>query len=427
MVRFLYNALLHLALPWLPVRLWLRGRKEPGYRTHWAERFGRYPRRPERPVLWIHAVSVGETRAAQPLVEALARRLPDHELLLTAMTATGRATAEALYGKRALIAFLPYDYPWAVRRFLAHFRPRLGVLMETEIWPNLLRGARAAGVPMVLANARMSPKSARGYARVATLTRAALADIAAIGAQSDADARRLRELGAHAIEVTGNLKFDIVPPPEMRVTAQALRKLWGGRPVFLAASTREGEEELLLDALARRPVAGLLTVIVPRHPQRFDEVAAMLSRRGLACVRRSGNAAVPAGCGFVLGDTMGEMFAYYGAADLAWVGGSLLPYGAQNLIEACAMGTPVLIGPSTFNFAQAAELAIEAGAAVQVSNADELIGEVARLVADPATRRRMSEAGAAFIVAHQGATARTMGIVERLVEPPRRASPDTPP
>ena len=414
MLRFVYNALLHLALPLLPVRLWWRGRSEPGYRTHVGERFGAYAERPERPVIWVHGVSVGETRAAQPLVEALAGRFPDHALLLTTMTATGRATAESLYADRATIAFLPYDYPWAVRRFLAHFRPRLGVIMETEIWPNLVRGARQRGVPMVLANARMSPKSARGYSRVAALAREALADIAAIGAQSEADAERLRDLGAQSVEVTGNHKFDITPPPEMHERARALRTLWGERPVFLAASTREGEEELLLDALARRAINGLLTVIVPRHPQRFAEVAALLTRRGHSFVRRSAEAPVPPDCPFALGDTMGEMFAYYGAADVAWVGGSLLPYGAQNLIEACAMGTPVIIGPSTYNFAQATELAIDAGAAVQAANADGVIAEVARLVADPAARRRMGEAGLAFTVAHQGATARTMRIVERL-------------
>lgn len=415
MLRFVYDALLHLALPLLPLRLWWRGRKEPGYRTHVGERFGAYARRPDRSVIWIHAVSVGETRAAQPLVETLASRFPDHTLLLTTMTATGRATAESLYGDRAMIAFLPYDYPWAVRRFLAHFRPRLGVIMETEIWPNLVRGARQSGVPVVLANARLSPKSARGYGRVAALTREALADLAAIGAQSAADAQRLRELGAHSVEVTGNLKFDISPPPDIRDRAHALRKLWGERCVFLAASTREGEEELLLDALERNAIGGLLTVIVPRHPQRFDEVAALLARRGLSCMRRSANASVPPDCRVVLGDTMGEMFAYYGAADVAWIGGSLLPYGAQNLIEACAMGTPVIIGPSTYNFAQATELAIEAGAAVQTANADGVIAEVARLVADPAARTRMREAGLAFTVAHRGATARTMRIVERVV------------
>ncbi len=415
MLRVVYNVLLHLALPLLPLRLWWRGRREPGYRTHVCERFGAYTQRPDRPVIWIHAVSVGESRAAQPLVAALASRFPDHALLITTMTATGRATAESLYGARATIAFLPYDYPWAVRRFLAHFRPRLGIIMETEIWPNLVRGARRSGVPVLLANARMSPKSARGYGRVGALTRQALVDIAAIGAQSEADARRLRELGAQSVEVTGNLKFDISPPPEMGERARALRRLWGGRTVFLAASTREGEEELLLDALARNPIDGLLTVIVPRHPQRFDEVAGLLTRRGAAFVRRTADSLVPHGCQFVLGDTMGEMFAYYAAADVAWVGGSLLPYGAQNLIEACAMGTPVVIGPSTYNFSQATELAIDAGAAVRAANADGVIAEVARLVDDPAARKRMGEAGAAFTVAHRGATARAMQIVELVI------------
>jgi 3-deoxy-D-manno-octulosonic-acid transferase len=415
MWRAVYNTLLHLALPLLPVRLWWRGHREPGYRAHVGERFGAYARRPERPVIWVHAVSVGETRAAQPLVEAIASRFPDHKLLVTQMTPTGRETAQTLYGERATIAYLPYDYPWAVRRFLAHFRPRLGILMETEIWPNLLRGAREAGIPIVLANARMSPKSARGYERIASLARAALADLAGIGAQSEADAARLRALGAQSVEVTGNLKFDITPPPDVHEKAQALRSLWGARPVFLAASTREGEEEILLDALARHPIGSALTVIVPRHPRRFEEVAALLARRRLAFVRRSSNTPVPPDCGFALGDTMGEMFAYYVSADVAWIGGSLLPYGAQNLIEACVMGTPVIIGPSTFNFAQAAELAIEAGAAVQVPVANGVIAQVARLVADPEARRRMAEAGTAFAVAHQGATARTMRIVERVV------------
>jgi 3-deoxy-D-manno-octulosonic-acid transferase len=415
MLRLVYNLLLYLALPFIPVRLWWRGRREPGYRAHVAERFGVYGVRAERPLIWLHAVSVGETRAAQPLVKALAACYPDHQLLLTQMTATGRATAEDLYGKDALIAFLPYDYAWAARRFIAHFRPRLGILMETEIWPNLLRAAAGQGVPMLLANARLSPKSARGYARIASLARATLADLAAIAAQSPSDAERLRALGAHGVEVTGNLKFDIVPPPEMRSRGKALRALWGDRPVLLAASTREGEESLLIDALVARPIERLLTVIVPRHPQRFDEVARILERRGLPYVRRSEARPVPPGCAFALGDSMGEMFAYYGACDVAWIGGSLLPYGAQNLIEACAMGAPVLIGPSTYNFAQAAELAIETGAAVQVADAAALVAEVARLIADPAARALMGQAGYEFSVAHQGATERTMRIVERLL------------
>ncbi len=415
MLRALYNVALHLALPYAPVRLWWRGRKEPGYREGVGERFGRYGARPTQPVLWIHAVSLGETRAAQPLVSALRARYPDHALLVTHMTATGREAATSLYGEFATLAFLPYDLPWAARRFVAHFQPRLGIVMETELWPNLLRECRDAGVPVLLANARLSEKSAAGDRRVGPLAREALADLAAIAAQTDADAARLTALGARGVEVTGNLKFDIAAAPGMVARGRELRRLFGERPVFLAASTREGEEALLLDALARSPLSGALTVIVPRHPQRFDEVAALLRERGLAFVRRSEGRPVPAGQAFALGDSMGEMTAYYAAADVAFVGGSLLPFGAQNLIEACAVGAPVVIGPSTFNFAQAAAEAVAADAAVQVTDADALVREAGRLLADAAGRKRMSEAGRRFCDAHRGATGRTMAIVERLL------------
>ncbi len=416
MLRPLYNLLWHAALPLLPLRLWWRGRKEPGYRESIGERFGRYGPRPAGPLIWIHAVSLGETRAAQPLVQAIRRRYPDHRLLVTHMTATGRAAARDLYGDYATFAFLPYDLPWAVRRFVAHFRPQLGVIMETEVWPNLVRACRAAGVPVLLANARMSEKSARGYARVGALAREALADFSAIAAQTPADAERLAVLGAQSVEVTGNLKFDATAPADTEARAAALRALFGVRPVFLAASTREGEEALLLDALAAHPLpAGALTVIVPRHPQRFDEVAELLARRGLAFMRRSDARAVPADCAFVLGDTMGEMSAYYAASDVAFVGGSLLPFGAQNLIEACAVGAPVLIGPSTFNFTAAAAEAVRRGAAVQVADAAALLREAARLLTDAGARAWMGEAGEGFCAAHRGATARTMAIVERLI------------
>jgi 3-deoxy-D-manno-octulosonic-acid transferase len=415
MLRFLYTVLWHVALPLLPLRLWWRGRKEPGYRESIGERFGRYGPRPVGPVIWIHAVSLGETRAAQPLVRALRERFPDHGLLVTHMTATGREAARALYGEFATFAFLPYDLPWAVRQFVAHYQPRLGVIMETEVWPNLVRACRVARVPVLLANARLSEKSARGYARFGSLSRAALADFAAIGAQTAADAERLAALGAQTVEVTGNLKFDVTPPADTEARAAALRALFGDRAVFLAASTREGEETLFLDALARHPLpAGTLTVIVPRHPQRFDEVAGLLASRGLAFVRRSEARAAPADCGFVLGDSMGELSAYYAACDIAFVGGSLLPFGAQNLIEACAVGAPVLIGPSTFNFTAAAAEAVRCGAAVQVEDAAGLMREASRLLADAGARAWMGEAGEAFCAAHRGATARTMAIVARL-------------
>jgi 3-deoxy-D-manno-octulosonic-acid transferase len=415
-MRLLYNLLLHLALPWLWLRLKLRGRKEPGYLEDIGQRFGRYTTRPDGPMIWLHAVSLGETRAAQPLVAALRSRFPDHRLVVTHMTATGREAARELYGEFATLAFLPYDLPWAARRFVAHFRPHIGILMETEVWPNLLRACREAHVPVLLANARLSEKSARGYAAAGRLARDALGDLAAVSAQTESDAARLRALGASAAEVSGNLKYDVEPTPGFEARAREFRGWFGSRPVFLAASTREGEEALLLDALAREPLGeSALTVVVPRHPQRFDEVGRLLAARGLAFVRRSDSRAVPAECSFLLGDSLGEMSAYYAACDVAFIGGSLAPFGAQNLIEACAVGAPVIIGPSTFNFAQAAAEAVRAGAAVQVADAMRLVREAARLLADAAARKGMGEAGLAFCAAHRGATARTLRIVQRLL------------
>ena len=416
MMRFVYTAVLWLALPWVVLRLWWRGRREPGYRLHMAERFGRYAFKPDKPVIWLHAVSVGEARAAEPFVRALALRYPGYQLVVTQMTATGRATAEQLFAGVAHCCYLPYDYPFAVARFLAHFRPRLGILMETEIWFNLIRGCREKKLPLLLANARLSEKSARAYALVASLVREALQGLSAVAAQSEADADRLRALGAGELEVTGNLKFDVTVPQAMRLLGAELRQRFGvARPVLLAASTREGEEALLLDALRQHPVADLLTLIVPRHPQRFGEVSALLKARGHTLVLRSENRDVPPDCAFVLGDSMGEMAAYFGACDVAFVGGSLLPYGGQNFIEACALGVPVLLGPHTYNFAKAGEDAVAAGAALTVADAEALVWRVKALLSERESRAAMAAAGRRFSAAHQGATGRLMGIVARLL------------
>jgi len=423
--RLGYRLLLWLLFPWVLMHLWWRGRRQPGYREHIPERFGWYQTRPGRPVIWLHAVSVGETRAAEPLVRALAARYPGHELLLTQMTPTGRETAQQLYGGAATIAYLPYDYPGAVARFLARFRPRLGILMETEIWFNLVECCARLGVPLLLANARLSEKSARGYELVAPLTRAALGGLAAVSAQTREDAERLERLGARGVEVTGNLKFDVALPPQMLVLGAQLKQRIGQRPVLLAASTREGEEELVLEALSRIRVEGLLLLLVPRHPQRFDEVAALLARRNLSYLRRSDNCALPPDCRVLLGDSMGEMTAYYAACDLAFIGGSLLPYGGQNLIEACAVGRPLLFGRHMYNFAEASRLAVAAGAAIEVADAAMLGERAGQLLADQATLARMSQAALAFSRAHQGATARNLAICERLLvredgeKPPR--------
>jgi 3-deoxy-D-manno-octulosonic-acid transferase len=328
------------------------------------------------------------------------------------MTPTGRETGETLFGGRVERCYLPYDFPGAVARFLDHFRPRAGIVMETEIWPNLIRAGRARSIPLYLVNARLSEKSFAGYRRFAGPVRESLAGFAAVAAQSADDARRLTALGAVNARSIGNVKFDVAPPPDQLELGRALRRGFGAaRPILLAASTREGEEALLLDALEGIAAPGLLTVIVPRHPQRFDEVARLLAARGIRYQRRSASAVTAPDTRVVLGDSMGEMFAYYAACDVAFVGGSLLPLGGQNLIEACAVGKPVLIGPSTYNFAQAAELALHAGAAIQVPDPAALAREARRLLGDPDAARRMSQAALAFASAHRGATARVLELI----------------
>jgi len=408
MWRALYSAALQAALPLALLRLWWRGRREPGYRRRVGERFGEYRDSPQRPVLWVHAVSVGEARASAPLVRALAAAHPEHEALLTCMTAAGREALKQVYGESVRVAWLPYDYPGAVRRFLEHFRPRLGVLMETEVWPNLLAGCHAFGVPVLLANARMSPQSARGYARWRGLTRPAFACLSTVCAQSEADAARLRALGAPRVAVTGNLKFDVAPDGVKHAAGRAWRERVG-RPVLLLASTREGEEKALLEAPGPLP-ADALVVVVPRHPQRFDEVAA------LAQSRRSRGAAPRPQDRVHLGDTMGEMDFYYGAADVAVIGGSFAPLGGQNLIEACAAGVPAVLGPSVFNFAEAARLALDAGAALQAADAPAAMQLAGELLGDPVRRARMGEAGRKLCAAHRGATERHVAACQELLK-----------
>ncbi len=413
-------------MPLVLLRLWRRGRKEPGYRQHIGERLGFYSRLPD-PVprfIWVHAVSVGETRAAEPLIDALLREYPQHSILLTCMTATGRATGAQLFGRhgtRVAQSFLPYDTGFMCARFMRHFRPDVCVLMETEVWPNLVAQCKRYGVPVLLANARLSERSLRRGKRFASLLRPAAEAIDIVGAQSEADAARLREFGARHVEVTGSLKFDVKPPDNMVERGLAWKREIGARKVLLFASTREGEEQLILDALVQQGKVEWLTVIVPRHPQRFDEVAEMIYAQGLSLGRRSelkGDFLVE-GVDVMLGDSMGEMFAYYAACDVAFIGGSLLPLGGQNLIEAFALGKPVLIGPHTFNFQAITNSAIKKGIAVRVADAPELMQAWGRLQADDAARIELGIAALAFAHEQQGATSRTIELLMPLFE--RRA------
>ena len=415
LARSAYSLLLRLAMPVYVARLWWRGAREPVYRQHLAQRLGFDGTAHAPGRLWLHAVSLGETRAAAPLIEQLRAQRPGLRLLLTHGTATGREAGLALLQPGDAQAWLPYDTPGAVRRFLRQHRPDLGVLMETEVWPNLLHEARAAGVPMVLANARLSERSAAKGRRLAALMHPAMACFTQVLAQTEADAARLRASGAQQVQVLGNLKFDMTPKPELLALGQA----WGraaGRPVVLAAVTREGEEAPLLQAWRALPAPRPLLWVVPRHPQRFDEVAALVGQAGFTLSRRSAWASntpssADAEADVWLGDTLGEMPAFYAAAGVALLGGSFAPLGGQNLIEAAACGCPVVMGPHTFNFAQAAELALAAGAAVRVADIDAGVAQAVAIArghegAERPEGARWSSRALAFAATHRGAAQR---------------------
>lgn len=407
--REAYSLLLLLLKPAYVLRLWRRGRVEPMYRHAIRERLGTYVGARTSGWMWVHAVSLGETRAAAALIHELRALRPGMRLLLTHSTATGREAGADLLHKADRQAWLPYDEPKVVRRFFEQFRPEVGVLMETEVWPNLLRAAQDAAVPMVLANARLSPKSQRQAHRLDAVLRPAAESLALVLAQSEADARRLRECGAPRVEVSGNLKFDMSPDPLAMEQGRAWRQALG-RDVVLAAITREGEEAMLLDAWERVPEPKPLLLIVPRHPQRFDEVAALVAAAGLSLARRSTWNLEPPPAALQaqvwLGDSMREMPLYYGLAQVAVLGGSFAPLGGQNLIEAAACGCPVVMGPHTFNFSEAAELSLAAGAAIRVDGMGAGVDAALSLLARPESLARSAEGALHFAAQHRGAARR---------------------
>jgi 3-deoxy-D-manno-octulosonic-acid transferase len=413
----LYSATLRLLTPAVLLRYWWRGRVEPTYRMAMCERLGRYAEVAPTGMVWLHAVSLGETRAAAALIHALRTLLPHMRLLLTHGTATGRDAGRALLREGDQQAWLPLDTPGATLRFFTHFRPAVGVLMETELWPNLLQAAQRNNVPMVLANARLSEKSRRKGERFAALLRPALQTLRLVLAQTEDDARRLRDSGAADVAVAGNLKFDMTPDAGQLARGRSWREALP-RSIVLAASTREGEEAPLLAAWAALTAPRPLLLLVPRHPQRFDEVAQLVRSSGLTLLRRSAWADAPGGEAHAadvwLGDTMGEMATYYAAAHVALLGGSFAPLGGQNLIEAAACGCPVVMGPHTFNFADAAELSLQAGAALRVA---DLAAGVACAVerVGAAELADWSARASAFAAAHGGAAARMAGAIGALV------------
>jgi 3-deoxy-D-manno-octulosonic-acid transferase len=414
-MRILYNLLIYLAAPIAFLAQVMRGLGDPDCRQGRWQRFGLGEGLPDGSI-WVHAVSVGEVQASAPLVRALLQRYPARRLVLTTVTPTGAARARSLFGDAVALRYLPFDLPGSVRRFFERVKPSIAIIMETELWPNLLAECNRRGIPLLLASARISPRSVRRYRRLASLFGELLSKGIIVAAQSEADAQRFRSIGANPARthVTGNIKFDIVVDPDVCRQGGSWRETQaGGRPIWVAGSTHEGEERLVLDAHAKvcAEHAAALLVLVPRHPNRFAEVAALLDQRGVSWVSRSSGKAVRPETGVVLGDTMGELMMFYAAADVAFVAGSLVPVGGHNLLEPIAVGASAVTGPHNFNGEEIYRKLVEAGVVMTVADADELSAAVAGLLADAARRRELGECGRRVVEENRGALDRLLALV----------------
>jgi 3-deoxy-D-manno-octulosonic-acid transferase len=423
-MRSLYTLLWIAAMPLVLLRLLWRSVKAPAYRARWAERFGRFAPPTRTGGIWIHAVSVGEAQAVQPLIRRLLQREPSGSLVVTTTTPTGSARVRELFGEQVFHVYFPFDLPWAVRGFLDRVQPSLAVLVETEVWPNLLSECNRRGVPVLLANGRLSERSARGYRRLGSLSRETFARFSAVAAQSDADAQRFVSVGVppERLTVTGSIKFDQSIRGSVKEQAEVVRREWGvDRSVWVAASTHEGEEEGVLDAHEQvlRVLPDALLVLVPRHPERFDRVAQLVQRRRLRMWRRTQRTPPPSGTAVFLGDTMGELPVFLAAADAAFVGGSLLPVGGHNVLEPAALGVPVAFGPHMFNFAQISQMLLDAGAAERVDGAAALGETMQRWLGNASLRARVGENGRRVVEANRGALERVLRLVDDLLEEAR--------
>lgn len=421
MTRILYSLVFTLFLPLVMLRLLVRARKAPAYASRWHERLSMGgDLRPDG--IWVHAVSVGETIAAAPMVRQLLARYPDLPVTMTCMTPTGSEQIRKLFGDQVGHAYLPYDLPWLQERFLRRLRPRIGIIMETELWPNMVHASRAAGVPLVLANARLSERSARGYQRVGWLVRPMFAALDWVAVQTEAEAQRFARLGVErrAMTITGSIKFDLQPDPLVLQQAVRLRSQWGKRPVWIAASTHGGEDEQVLAAhrqvLESQPDA--LLILVPRHPERFNDVARLIQGAGLSAVRRSRGDVPMRADQVLLGDSMGELMMFYACADAAFVGGSLVAHGGHNYLEPAALGLPVISGPHSFNFTEISELLEGAGALQRVGDQDDLATTVGRLLAEPDAARQAGACGLAVVKDNQGALERLLQGIDAVMPGP---------
>lgn len=420
--RYLYSFAVCLALPFLVVRLAWRGFRNPPYWKHWRERFGGGEALPAvRQRLWLHAVSLGEMRAALPLLDTLRVRYPFLDILITTTTPTGRAQAVQVLGQAASVRYFPFDLGFLLGRFLNRTSPTLAVIMEKELWPNMLHHCAARNIPVLLANVLLSERSARGYRRFRSLFREPLSRTAAAGVQSEPDGERLASLGVlrERIHLTGNLKSDLVVPVGLHQQAQQLRDTFGvNRNVWIAASTHEGEEEIILRAFAgvREALRDCFLILVPRHPERFASVAARCQSLGYGVLRRSERPESCAGADILLGDTMGELLLLYAASDLAFVGGSLVPHGGHNMLEPAALGVPVIAGSHLFNFREIAAALRDAGAMCIVNDAAELRDAVSSFLDDVGARRRAGESGKAVVAQSSGALAHTLRLLDDYID-----------
>ena len=412
----LYTFLLYALLPVILLRLLWRSHKTPAYGRGWKERFGRFPAPGVRGSLWIHAVSVGEVQASAPLIKQLLERRPEMPLVVTTTTPTGAERLQELFGEAVHHVYFPYDIPFAINGFLSRMNPRMLVMIETEIWPNLLAVCREEGIHTILANARLSKRSARRYARLGQFTRSTFSNISLVAAQAPADAERFHALGVPSgrVRVTGSIKFDIHLPASLHEKAEVLRRDWGGRPVWVAASTHEGEDEIIVRAHKQvqmvHPQA--LLVLVPRHPERFDRVDTLCRRAGFQVARRSSSPGGVSGMEVFLGDTMGELTLFIAAADVAFVGGSLVPVGGHNILEPAALGVPILFGPHMFNFALISQMMLDAGAAAVVGDEQMLAATVTGWLGDASERARMGENGRLLVEDNRGALDRLLVLIE---------------
>jgi 3-deoxy-D-manno-octulosonic-acid transferase len=421
MIRFFYSLLVYFLLPFTIIKLIYRGFKQPDYLQHWAERYGFYSDSTKkvwakRKTLWIHAVSVGETKAAIPFIKLFLKKYPGHHLLITHGTPTGRATSIDIKHTRITRIYLPFDTVDATQRFLNTFKPELGFLLETELWFNLIHQSHKKSIPLYLVNARLSEKSFQLYKKISTLIKPSLKELKGVLAQTKSDAKRFESLGAKAVEVMGNLKFDVTPPRDINKKSAALKKhlRLKNQSVLLIASSRQDEEEMILQSLLKLPIKNLITIFVPRHPQRFKEIELMLKKYRVSFIKRSDKKIKAKPYQFILGDSMGEMYSYYNLANIALMGGTILPYGGQNLIESMAMNVPVILGPHTYNFHDVSNEAIRLGAATRIQTLDQLEKVLPQML-QSSSQLKMKKACLEMMDKHQGATLKILNKIKSTI------------